>query len=290
MKNAHESRGAVFFRCFAATIGLVGAALAIWFLIYRTISEKPEVPPPVDQTLPTAEDRLTVLVLGSEDGEGLPEVCFLVGFLPDKGTIAVCNLPLQTYWKANGLEGTIASAYSSGGVSYLRQQLAAYFEISIDRTLAIDQQGLETLVFTAGTLPYTLQEDLVGTVHGRKVSYPRGSYELDARSIADLMLLPGATAARRSDRAAEVLRQMLSLHLPGVLTESGAKLYQNLLNNSTTDLSYLDYLEHEQAAQFLATREGNAVSCVYIDGTDGREAYFLSATTLACIRGTFAAE
>ena len=286
MKQPNESRGAVFFRCFAATIGLVGALFAIGFLLFRGSTAAPQITPPVSQNLPEAEKRLTVLVLGREDASSVPEICCLFGFLPDKGTIALCALPMETYWKAGGGEGTLRSAYLSGGESYLRQQLSLYLEIPIDRTLVIDQEGLQNMVLTCGELPYTLKEDLAGTVHGRRVSYPRGRYDLDARTLADLMLLPGETPARRSDRIAALLRALTELHLPGVLTESGGELFQNLVNNSRTDLAYLDYLDRQQAAQFLATREGNAASCVYIDGTVGHEAYYLSETTLTCIRGT----
>lgn len=290
MKQPDTSRSAVFFRCFAATVGIVGALLAIGFLIFRGAGAIAELTPPVSTSLPGTDKRQTVLVLGREDEESAPEICCLFGFLPDKGTIALCALPMQTYWKASGGEGTLAAAWQEGGEGYLCQQLAAYLGIPIDRTLVIDQEGLAMMVMTCGTLPYTLREDLAGTVHGRKVDYPRGRYDLDARTMADWMLLPGSTPARRSDRVAELLRALTEYHLPAVLTESGAELFQNLMNNSSTDLSYLDYLERQDAAQFLMTREGSHASCVYIDGTAGREAYYLSETTLTCIRGTYGSE
>lgn len=290
MKQSGEGRGATFFRCFAATVGIVGALLAIGFLIFRASGVVAELIPPVNTALPNAEERQTVLILGREDEDSAPEICCLYGFLPDKGTIALCALPMQTYWKASGGEGTLASAWQEGGAGYLSRQLSAYLGIPIDRTLVIDQEGLATMVLTCGSLPYTLQEDLAGTVHGRKVDYPRGRYDLDARTMADWMLLPGKTPARRSDRIAELFRALVEYHLPAVLTESGGELFQNLVNNSSTDLSYLDYLERQDAAQFLMTREGSRASCVYIDGTAGREAYFLSDTTLTCIRGTYGAD
>ena len=290
MQKSSQSRGAVFFRTFAVTIGLVGAFLMLGYLVFLGTRPKAEESAPHTHSIPTAADRLTVLILGGVDESVMPEVCFLYGFLPDKGSIAVCALPTDTLWKTAEGEGTIRSAYADGGAGYVSQQLAASLGIPIDRTVVLDFAGLETLIQTGGTIPYTLAEDLSGTVRGRKVSFTRGTYDLDARAMADLLTVPApASTDRRSDRCASLLRAMAELHLPGVLTESGAMLYRNLLNCSRTDLTALDYMQRETAAQYLSTCKEPVAICVYIDGRQGRDAYYLSDASIACIQGTYGA-
>lgn len=291
MNRPHQSRGAVFFRSFAAAIALTGAMFALCGLLLERQEPPAEVSSPIEVRLPGREARLTVLVTGSEEPDGAPEFCALIGFLPDRAAIAVCVLPMETRWQANGGEGTLAAAWRMGKSSYLQKQLAAWLGIPIDRTLHQSYEDLAAVFTTCGPLPYRLTEECAGTVHGREVLFPTGDYTLDARAFCDLLALNApADLARRSDRRAELLRALLSYHLPAVLTESGDTLWQNLLNHSQSDLSLLDYKERAAAAKTLAAREGNPVSCIYPDGTAGGAGYIFSDVTLACIRGTFGAE
>ena len=50
-----------------------------------------------DTYLPTPEDRLTLLVAGIPEAGAEPETYLLLGFLPDRGKIALCVLPPTTY-------------------------------------------------------------------------------------------------------------------------------------------------------------------------------------------------
>lgn len=291
MKKRAESRfPASLSRIFSLTLAVtMGLFLLVWLVFAAAGQKKEELPPPPGSVRPTEKERLTVLVLGRENEETPPDVLYLFGFLPDRGSIVLSAFPLDTVWKARGGQGTLLSAFRRGGSDYLRRQFSDYLGVPIDRTLVLTEAGLENLFLTAGPCPYQLTEDLSGTVHGREVSYARGPYSLDARTMADLLALPADSPAKKCDRAVSLLAALLQHHLPAVLTESGEELYRNLLTEGRTDLAVEDYTKRREAAQYLAMQEG-WISLCYLDGTSGRDGFFLSEECLRCIRSAYGGE
>lgn len=288
MKHSH-SRAAEFWRVF--TVSLAAAAVVFglgWLLISRP--DRSELPEPESPLLPDESSRLTVLALGI-GGEQELSVCALVSFQPDLIAVQVAALPPQTVWRIAADEGTLAEAWRQGGAAYLQAVLAEWLEIPIHRTVRQDRQQLAAVMEQCGPLPYTLPISLAEDAPGGRIAFPAGRYSLDGEALADLLVLPlPADPARRSDRAAELIKALVLRHLPAVLTESGEELVTHLLQNSAGDLTLLDYLERRTALGTLARRDEIPVYCVYLDGTAGQGGYYLSEVSLACLRAAFPAE
>lgn len=285
MKRSY-SRAAEFWRTFTLSLGAAALVFGLGWLLIG--SSAPEVPPPDGEPLlPDESSRLTVLAVGI-DGQQELSLCALVSFQPDRIAVQVAALPVQTVWQTADGTGTLAEAWRQGGAPYLQGVLAEWLGIAVHRTVCQNRQQLAAVLLPCAPLPFTLSASLAEDAPGSRAAFPAGRYYLDAEALADLLVLPlPADPARRSDRAAELIKALVRHHLPAVLTESGEELVARLLDNSTGDLTLLDYLERRTALGTLARREEIPVYCVYLDGTAGQEGYYLSEVAITCIRAAF---
>ncbi len=245
----------------------------VCFLSYFRLSrpEEEEIVP--DAYLPGTEDRLVMLVAASEDASMAPDTYLLLGFLPDKGRIALCVLPPSTYLEYGGQGSTLGRLWQQGGLGYAQKGLAQYLDIPIHRYAALDTADLEQLMSYGGLLDYDLAVDLNYTLHGRQIVMPRGRYQLDGRKAMDIISYPAYKGGERerSDRAALLISQIITHNLPAFLTDTGSRIQETALELLDTDLSVADCLQRSDALQFLARLELPATTIVFLEGSLSRD-------------------
>lgn len=236
-----------------------------------TDAEKPPAGQP-DTYLPTVEDRLVMLVAGTEEASQPPDTYLLLGFLPDKGKIALCVLPPSTYLEYGGQGTTLGRMWQQGGLGYAQKGLAQYLDIPIHRRALVEVEDLDALMAFGGPLDYELAVDLDYPVHGRQVVMPRGRYQMDARRVMDVIAYPAYQGGERerSDRAALILSRLITQSLPLFLEEEGEEFQAAALTVLDTDLSAADCLSRSQALQFLARLDLPATTAVFIAGSLSR--------------------
>lgn len=233
-----------------------------------TEEEKPTAYQP-DTYLPTVEDRLVLLVSGTAEEGQPPDSYLLLGFLPDKGKIALCVLPPSTYLEYGGQGTTIERMWRQGGLGYAQKGLAEYLDIPIHRRAAVGPSELDALMACGGLLDYQLSVDLDYPVHGRQVVMPRGRYQMDGRRLLDVIAYPAYQGGERerSDRAALIISRLITQNLPLFLEEDGKRLQKTALDLLDTDLSAADCLSRSKALEFLAKLELPATTAVFIAGS-----------------------
>ena len=233
-----------------------------------TEEQKPADRPP-DTYLPTVEDRLILLVAGAAEEDGPPDSYLLLGFLPDKGKLALCVLPPSTYLEYGGQGTTIGRMWGQGGLGYAQKGLAEYLDIPIHRRAAVGPGELDALMAYAGPLDYQLTVDLDYPVHGRQVVMPRGRYRMDGRRVMDVIAYPAYQGGERerSDRTALILSRLITQSLPLFLGEEGKALQETALTLLDTDLSAADCLARSRALEFLAKLDLPATTAVFIAGS-----------------------
>lgn len=233
--------------------------------------EKPRAAQP-DTYLPTREDRLVMLVAGTEEEDQAPDTYLLLGFLPDKGKIALCVLPATTYLEYGGQGTTLGRMWQQGGLGYAQKGLAQYMGVPIQRRATVTVEALDALMAFDGPLDYHLGVDLDYTVHGRRVVMPRGRYQLDGRRVMDIITYPAYRGGERerSDRAALLISQLITRSLPLFLEEEGEEFQRVALTAVDTDLSAADCLRRGPALRFLARLELPATTAVFLEGSLSR--------------------
>lgn len=241
--------------------------------------------------LPRREERLVMLFAGAEDTATPPDVYMLVGFLPDKGSIAVCALPPKTLITSSDQWATLGDIFERGGVAYAAKAVGNYLGVEIAKSGYMEVRGLDRMIETTGFFQYEMTTTLDYPLHRRQVAMSPGSKQLDGRAIADIMAYPAYKGGEveRSDRGAMLLTQMLNHHLPAALTAQGDSLVKNFLNNCQTDLSYKDYEERKTATRFLATLALPAATAVYVEGTLSRdyESFLLTESCRARLQSVY---
>lgn len=247
-----------------------------------TGQEKPSSLP--NTYLPTAEDRLVLLLAAAEDLSSPPDTFLLLGFLPDKGKIALCVLPPITYLEYGGQGTTLQRLYQQGGLAYAQKALAQYLDLPISRRALLTVEALDALMAFPGLLSYDLPVDLDYPLRGRRIVMPRGHYQLDARRIMDITAYPAYPGGERerSDRSALLIARLVEECLPLFLEPEGERLRSTALSVLETDLSAADCLARSQALEFLAKLDLPATTCVFLEGSLSRS-YTVYHLTPACI-------
>lgn len=295
MRRQTKHALAAFGKSFGITLLAMGVVLATICFAFYTRARRPQDP---QEELPTAylprdEDRLSIFIAGAEDGVTPPDVYLLMGFLPDKGRIALCLLPPATYVEYGGEASTLGSLYQRGGSRYAQQALAGYLGIPLDRWAKVEVEELSRMMNMTGLMDYYLPVDLNAQLHGRTVVMPKGNYQLDGRKAADILAYPAYKGGEveRSDRGALLLSQLVGENLPAFLTDVGDALIQTVLDTVDTDLSWKDYEERKSAMVFLAKLDLPATAVVYIDGSSSRDrgVFYLSPGCISRIQEMYGA-
>ena len=263
---------------FSTSFGITFLAMmvvlgTVCFLSYFRLGRETAEEARPDAYLPEAKDRLVMLVAAAEEAQMAPDTYLLLGFLPDKGKIALCVLPPSTYLEYGGQGSTLGRLWQQGGLGYAQKGLAQYLGIPIDRRATVETADLEQLMAYGGLLDYDLAVDLNYTLHGRQIVMPRGKYQLDGRKAMDIISYPAYKGGERerSDRAALLISQIITHNLPAFLTDTGAQLQAEALSILDTDLSAADCLQRSSALQFLARLELPATTAVFLEGSLSRD-------------------
>lgn len=271
-----EGQFVPFFIAFAVTLLLMTGVLSTVVILHstqRASATVEEYNGPSTIYLPQREDRLVFLMAASENSSTPPDVYLLAGFLPDKGTIAICTLPTKTMITAGEQSGTLEELFDRGGLGYSAGLLGSYLGIDIERTAYIEVEGLRKLVESAGFYEYELGVELDYPMHQRQVVLGRGVQQLDGRKLMDILAYPAYKGGEteRCDRSTMLITRMVNDHLPDSLTAEGDVMVKCLLNNSKTDITFLDYEERKSPTRFLAQLRLPAATAVYIEGELSRD-------------------
>lgn len=282
MKREHRDWLWGFSTSFGITfLGMMVVLGAVCFISYSRAQEKESQKQEAaalrrepDAYLPGAEDRLNILVAGQNGRGEEPDTYLLLGFLPDRGKIALCVLPAATYLEYGGQGSTLGRLWQQGGLGYAKKGLGDYLGIPIHRCAAVGPEELDALMaWSGGLLDYDLTVEIEGEVGGRRLSMSRGRWQLDGQRILDLAAYSGYKGGERErcDRAALLLARLVSRTLPVFLEdEKGEGFTETALELLDTDLSAADCLRRKAALQFLARLELPVASTVFLEGSLSR--------------------
>lgn len=267
----------VFLLTFASTFFLFSllAALAVLWLNPR-VETPAQLPSQVEASgyLPSKEESITLLlVLREQDGTS-PHSYLLIGFEPLSGRIPVLALPPQL---ALGASSTLEEVYLQKGITQTAEELSTLFSMAVERTATMDKTGLLTALDQLGQSEYELPYRVAITGYGNTAIVEPGLQLLDGKRSLDLITYtgyPGGESTRlevSSGVGAAILNQKLSL----VLTGQSEALFSRLINAMTTNITAADYVDHLQAAQFMARLQVRPATAVPFLGEAQEDGRFL---------------
>ena len=265
-----KQRRMAFLISFAVTFCIMTAfALgAVYWLGPMTHSSGTSSDAPGMAYLPTEEDNLSMLVIGTDPSGNAPPTFALVGFYPADGRIPVAVLPQDTLVTGKTKSDTLAGVFRVGGVLYTKLALEESLGMVIDRYAVIELDNFISVINLLGTTDFNLPLNLDASLGGREIKLTEGTQKLDGRKMADIFIYPdykGGEPARCA-MAAELIRTVINNHLPLVMTKAVDSVFKSVVNATETDVSQTDYQQRKDAAAFMSRLEVQPGMVVTLSG------------------------
>lgn len=105
-------------------------------------------------------DFYTILVSGSDDGNGNSDTNILVAVDTANGSIYGVSIPRDSKAIINGKSRKINYAFGSGGMDLMREVVSEQLGIPIDYTVLVDLRGFEALVDAIGGVTFNVPIDM----------------------------------------------------------------------------------------------------------------------------------
>lgn len=207
--------------------------------------------------LPTTEERLSILIMGTPKKGESATTFLLVNYCPDKGTIPVMLLPKETYiYSLNGSATTLSGAFDYGGAKYVKQSLEETLQIKIDRYILMDADTYISLSKRIGAVEYEMPYALSYSNGLVNLNLNKGFQLLEGRHIVDLLRYDyGGDLIKRSELTGDIIASSINQNMNLVFSPKVESLFMSMIDQVDTDIGYTDYSSRIESARFLAKLE-----------------------------------
>ncbi len=227
--------------------------------------------------------RETILFVGAE-GSSINGMA-LIRVLPDLLTVKVVPISPYTWSIAGGTEGTIASLFESGGMSYLKTAVENAYGVSCDKYIKISNEGFKSLVdYLGGTSSYNFPQELYyrNEATGEITSFAQGAatrtlYGDDIRKIVTYPLYEKGNEAR-----VQVLGELAVSLINSACTYNSGSIVGNIqtifnviYNNSDTDLTSKSFTDVRDAYESLISSNPSPATYRMASGIWDARGYFM---------------
>lgn len=227
--------------------------------------------------------RETILFVGA-DGSNINGMA-LIRVLPDLLTVKVVPISPYTWSIAGGTEGTIASLFDAGGMSYLKTAVENAYGVSCDKYIKITNDGFRSLVdYLGGTSDYNFPQELYyrNDETGEITSFSQGAatrtlYGDDIRKIVTYPMYEKGNEAK-----VQVLGELaVSLINSACTYNSGAvvgniqTIFNEIYNNSDSDLTSKGFADVREAYEHLISSNPSPATYRMPSGLWDARGYFM---------------
>ena len=203
--------------------------------------------------------RETILFVSEQSGT--VNSIALIRVLPDLGTIRIVPVSQYTLSSVSGVEGTIETLYSTGGMTYLKQAVENACGVTCDRYIKISNEGWSGFVdYLGGTSDYYFPQDMYykNEATGEITSFSQGSatrtlYGDDIRRIMSYPLYTDGNAARLR-AVGELWTSLINSacsYNSGSVVGNIQTIFNVIYNNSDTDITQKTFSDVREAYEKL---------------------------------------
>ena len=237
--------------------------------------------------LPTDEDALTCLFIGTDNTGEEASTFILVRFDPAGGKIPVIVFPKETAVLNNGKYQPIDEVFRFGGSLVVREALAVTLGVDIDRYVRMRRDAFITAAGAVGSVEFDLPTELTLDRSGTKMVLSPGKQLLDGQQAAEII---GSGAYKNGERercrvTGELTSAIINQRMDICLSTVVDGVFEKIINIIATDITNPDYANRKPAAEYLARMQQNPACAIEAAGaydSDG-ETFSLSDTFLARI-------
>ena len=203
--------------------------------------------------------RETILFVSEQSGT--VNSIALIRVLPDLGTIRIVPVSQYTLSSVSGVEGTVETLYSTGGMTYLKQAVENACGVTCDRYIKISNEGWSGFVdYLGGTSDYYFPQDMYykNEATGEITSFSQGSatrtlYGDDIRRIMSYPLYTDGNAARLR-AVGELWTSLINSacsYNSGSVVGNIQTIFNVIYNNSDTDITQKTFSDVREAYEKL---------------------------------------
>ena len=201
----------------------------------------------------SAEDGLTVLVMGVKDAESISNTYLLLRFDPLRGRIPVTSLPPQTLVvKPQGDQTPIplTETYRFGGHTLTVQALENTLGFPIDRYAVVEADAFLKLGELAGPVQYLLGQTLDYADSERVIRLSKGTQLVDGQKALDIVTYPDYPGGDsiRAEMTASLAVQIINSKIALAASAGAEELFKAVINQVETDITFLDFEERRALA------------------------------------------
>lgn len=256
-----------------------------------TLVREPEPDAVSSVYLPSESDSLSVLFMGVETDGAACGTFILARFDPATGKVPVAVFPAQTAVKNKDKTEALSEVYRFGGAGYTKTVLSETLGVPIDRYVRVNMDAFIASAAAIGSVEFDLPSEVTVVRGGASYTLSNGKQLLDGQKVADIIRYqdyPGGESERCNITAGltcAIVNQRMDICLSTVVDN----VFEKIINLISTDISYSDYYDRKNAAEFLARLGNDPSSPVALNGewSDDEKLYALTDTTVAALTQAF---
>ena len=228
--------------------------------------------------------RETILFIGAEGTD--INAMSLIRVLPDEPAIKIVPVSPYTWTQVSGTEGTVASLFNAGAMSYLKQGVENALGVTVDKYIKISNEGWKKIVESlGGTDSYTFPQELYyrNEETGEITSFAQGPatrilYGDDIRKIMIYPLYENGSSTRQQvvgELSVALINSACRNNSKAVISNIQS-IFNTIYNNSDTDITSKSFGEIREAYEHLIGSSSSPATYRLPSGSWDSRGYFIA--------------
>lgn len=197
--------------------------------------------PYISEYHPSKDENLSILLLGCDQAESLPDLALLLYYDAPQGILYPIVLPTVTISTVNDRTDTLQGHYDYEGMRGGVNAMKSLFSIELDRFGRLQKAGIANMVDFLGGLPYHLPNDRV--IGGDTIL--KGEQLLDGRRVASLLLSKNNNSLCNYKLQSELITKLIKNSFHDKLVERYEQFVSAFFYNTETNLNQYDFAKRQ---------------------------------------------
>lgn len=238
--------------------------------------------------LPSADEKMSILLTISKSTETTPYLAALIYFDPIGGEIPIVSFPANCMLIIENKNETLDKIIGKVNINQIKKGFENYTGVKIDKYINIKSDGLADLIDLSGNIevkiPFKIKLDNSFTVN-------TGIQNLDGIKATKILEIISDTPKTTyiSSISSDILSAFVNNLLSFSETQKSERIFNSLVNNSDTDITYDDFEKRKRALKFLNKLKDNASYGLIMQGqlNDAKNTFTFSQNSLKQLKDIF---
>ncbi|MCL2633497.1 MAG: LCP family protein [Oscillospiraceae bacterium] len=284
----------IYFISFVAAFAILGMfILGIWDYFFPDRTQPMMNNQGIVNYVPGEELDVTILMMMSRSQGATPEQFMLLNYRPKSEQIVIVPLRPQTKIIDGGTTtgGTMVDAYNRGGAEAVMNGIKNTFGVECKFYVKFDRLSFINFTSLLGdtvlNIPFNIDDGAASFKSGTQALTATELYSYI--TITDFSSVPGANEDYRFVVMGSSLCTLINNHCKGLARASIQELFNKILNNADTNLTFKDYTIYQQALLYNSENSVNPATYFIPTGELNEQgAFVVSENSISTILNRFA--